>query len=245
MIDISLYRRRIGLFCGGGGDRLGSKLKDQSNNQYEDYKSSVFSPTNMPHSTKFNLYNQSSMELEENVVHKNSYFIHSNLFMLLYLYTILIFTMITSYFVCSPDFNIAISYNICPGVVYLKWDLSFITISQIKIAFFYLMFYVLLRTTCSTKKWPKNAIFSFAKCSRLVRILSNMVLCIIALNFLLIGIVNPSMLNPGPSSLKVYYQNVQGLIPFSDLDNQQPRLNMTKIYEINTYVQNTNLKLLC
>ena len=45
------------------------------------------------------------------------------------------------------------------------------------------------------------------------------------------------MLNPGPSSLKVYYQNVQGLIPFSELSNPQPRLNMTKIYEINTYVE--------
>ena len=99
------------------------------------------------------------------------------------------------------------------------------------------MFYVLLRSTCSRKKWASNVIFSFAKCSRLVRILSNMILWLMALNFLLIGIVNPSMLNPGPSSLKVYYQNVQGLIPFSDLDNPQPRLNMTKIYEINTYIQ--------
>ena len=44
------------------------------------------------------------------------------------------------------------------------------------------------------------------------------------------------MLNPRPSNLKVYYQNVRGLILFSDLDNPQPRLDMTKIYEINTYV---------
>ena len=87
------------------------------------------------------------------------------------------------------------------------------------------------------KKWAKYVIFSFAKCSRLVRILSNLILWLIALNFLLIGIVNPSMLNPGPSSLKVYYQNVRGLITFCDLNNPQPRLDMTKIYEINTYVQ--------
>ena len=151
--------------------------------------------------------------------------------------------LITSSFVCSPNFKV--SHNICPGVLYLKWDLSFIAVSQIKIAFFYLMFFVLLRTTCSRKRWAKNVIFSFVKCSRLVRILSNLILWLIALNFLLIGIVNPSMLNPGPSSFKVYYQNVQGLIPFSDLDSQQPRLNMTKIYEINTYVQKTNLKSLC
>ena len=37
------------------------------------------------------------------------------------------------------------------------------------------------------------------------------------LNFLLITLVNPGLLNPGPNSLSVYYQNVQGLIPFSSL----------------------------
>ena len=153
MIDISVYRFRIGIFAGGKGVVKGGNLRN------ENFDFSVFSPTNRPHSTKFYLYNQSSMDIEENVVHKNSYFIHSNLFMLLYLYIILIFTMITSYFVCSPDFNISISYNICPGVLYLKWDLSFITISHIKIAFFHLMFYVLLRTTCSTKNGLKTCFF--------------------------------------------------------------------------------------
>ena len=45
------------------------------------------------------------------------------------------------------------------------------------------------------------------------------------------------MLNPGPHNLKVYYQNVRGLIPFSELNNPQPKLDMNKIYEINTYVE--------
>ena len=132
MIDLSVYRYRIGIFGGGKGGRLGGKLKDQDKNQ--GHKPSVFSPTNRPQSTKFNLFNLSSMELEENIVHSNSYFMHTNLCMLLYLSIILIFMLITSSFVCSPNFKI--SQNIFPGVVYLKWDLSFITISQIKIAFF-------------------------------------------------------------------------------------------------------------
>ena len=46
------------------------------------------------------------------------------------------------------------------------------------------------------------------------------------------------MLNPGPSSLKICYQNVQGLIPIKDLAValKQPSLNITKIYELNAYI---------
>ena len=48
--------------------------------------------------------------------------------------------------------------------------------------------------------------------------------------------MNTSLLNPGPKNLKVYYQNVQGLIPFSGLGSAQPSLNRTKICELNYYV---------
>ena len=68
--------------------------------------------------------------------------------------------------------------------------------------------------------------------------MSQMLLFILLINFLLIGIVNPSMLNPGPSSLKICYQNVQGLIPIKDLTLKQPSLNVTKICELNAYIKN-------
>ena len=32
------------------------------------------------------------------------------------------------------------------------------------------------------------------------------------------------------------YQNVQGLIPFSQLDKNQPSLDRTKIFELNAYI---------
>ena len=128
MIDLAVYRYRIGIFGGGQGGGLGGKIKDQGKHKY--HKPSFFSQTNRHQTTKFNTYSHSSMELEENIVHSNSYFMHNNL----YLCIILIFMLITSSFVCSPTFKI--SHNICPGVVYLKWDLPFITISQIKVAFF-------------------------------------------------------------------------------------------------------------
>ena len=54
---------------------------------------------------------------------------------------------------------------------------------------------------------------------------------------MLIGIFNPSLLNPGPNKLKVYFQNVQGLIPFSYLSDPHPKLDSAKIHELNTYIK--------
>ena len=59
---------------------------------------------------------------------------------------------------------------------------------------------------------------------------------ILLFNFLLIGICNPSLLNPGPNSLKVSYQNVRGLVPFSHLSNANPKLDQTKIFELNAHL---------
>ena len=56
------------------------------------------------------------------------------------------------------------------------------------------------------------------------------------LNFLLITMVNPSLLNPGPRQLSVFYQNVQGLIPFSSLADLVPNLNMNKVLELQAYL---------
>ena len=50
-----------------------------------------------------------------------------------------------------------------------------------------------------------------------------------------------SIKNPGPHNkkdLSVYYQNIQGLIPFSYLGIDHPILNDSKILELNHYVQN-------
>ena len=46
------------------------------------------------------------------------------------------------------------------------------------------------------------------------------------------------MLNPGPQTLKVFFQNVQGLVPFSNLKNTHPILDRTKMFELNTYIHN-------
>ena len=66
--------------------------------------------------------------------------------------------------------------------------------------------------------------------------LSQLILYLLLLNFLLIGIVNPRLLNPGPNTLKICYQKVRGLIPFSELGKEQPSLDITKIFELNSYI---------
>ena len=55
-------------------------------------------------------------------------------------------------------------------------------------------------------------------------------------NLILIVISNPSLLNPGPNSLSILYQNVQGLIPFSQLGLNHPSLDMNKILEFQAYL---------
>ena len=71
-------------------------------------------------------------------------------------------------------------------------------------------------------------------------------LSLLLLTFLIIAIYNSSIKNPGPQSsenhsttsrtLKVYYQNVQGLIPFTELNKKHPNLDQTKLLELQSYV---------
>ena len=72
---------------------------------------------------------------------------------------------------------------------------------------------------------------------RSIRFLNYINLFSLLLNFLLIGICNSSLLNPGPKSLSVNYQNVQGLIPFSQLGKAQPTLDQSKIFELNGHIE--------
>ena len=62
--------------------------------------------------------------------------------------------------------------------------------------------------------------------------------CLLLLNFLLIAIINPGLLNPGPNSnmLSVAFQNVQGLIPFGQLSDTNPALDITKTIELNHFL---------
>ncbi len=83
---------------------------------------------------------------------------------------------------------------------------------------------------------PASIVFPNQSTTRLRQALASVLIFLLLLTFLMIAIVNTSLLNPGPKNLKVYYQNVQGLIPVSELNDAQPSLNRTKICELNYYI---------
>ena len=107
--------------------------------------------------------------------------------------------------------------------------LPIICACYIKIAYFCLLSNVFIRRS------HKICFYRHSK-KRVVRYLNFLIASILLLNFLLIGICNPSLLNPGPNSLSVSFQNVQGLIPFSQLGKSQPQLDHSKIFELNAHV---------
>ena len=60
-----------------------------------------------------------------------------------------------------------------------------------------------------------------------------------SINLVLIVLVNPSIINPGPNNhhnISVLYQNVRGLIPFNYLGKPSPMLDNTKMCELQSYV---------
>ena len=60
------------------------------------------------------------------------------------------------------------------------------------------------------------------------------------MNLILIIISTPSIVNPGPDIIKrplnIFYNNVQGLIDISSLKSKTPRLNRTKLYELQAHI---------
>ena len=95
---------------------------------------------------------------------------------------------------------------------------------------------------------PKSSLNSKQFCTYIVYYISKianilhhatiaLIYWMLVLNFLLIAIINPGLLNPGPANtLSVAYQNVQGLIPFGQLNEDNPSLDVTKTIELNLFV---------
>ena len=110
-----------------------------------------------------------------------------------------------------------------------NFTLSLLSTCYIKIAYFCLASYVVV-------KHQNKLCWFFKSRRRSERALKFLIASLLFLNFLLIGICNPSILNPGPNSLSVSFQNVQGLMPFSQLGKSQPKLDQTKIFELNAYL---------
>ncbi len=139
--------------------------------------------------------------------------------------------------------------SIHPSLPYLRNDISYTLTSLVNIAYLYLFSFIVriivgnhygrpgfsLRVTA--KLFLKKLFFTTS--NRLRKMLSFLIVALLTLNLLLIAISNPSLMNPGPSNLSIYYQNTQGLIPFSCLGESHPILDRTKIYELNAHINET------
>ena len=123
-----------------------------------------------------------------------------------------------------------------------SWDLPFLSLIYLKISYMILVFKVFCLNRNVSNHPSKTLYFGIIShhASKLKVLLVRLFLAIVSLNFILIAIVNPSLLNPGPQNLSVCYQNVRGLIPFSNLNQPHPNLDSTKIYELNAFICKEN-----
>ena len=116
MIDLVLYRCRIGVYA--GGSFRGDIMKRSSQ------ESSIFLPY-CPKSTKFYHMDKSTMHTEELTVHSQQYFINTKISCLLYIYLIMFFTLLSLLVVHSISLSasqIIILGGL--GVPYLNWTMS-------------------------------------------------------------------------------------------------------------------------
>ena len=136
---------------------------------------------------------------------------------------------------------------ISPARIYLYNNMEYIK-------YFYLIFltviirirYLLYKSSIDNNSnfdWMHIFVGKRYKITRLNRVCYGILMWLLIINFLLIAIVNPSLLNPGPTDTggihkySVLYLNSRGLIPCGELDNQHPTLHTAKIHQLNMYFE--------
>ena len=224
MIGIAMYRIRIGCFNSSMGRARGFAIGGMDHFLSFKHNSPVtyFSPSSFSSST--------NTQILMHTYHDPS----SILALITYVYFMLIF-MVSSLTSLATSIDPVMEYSatVLPGV---PGDLSLLCCSLIQVAYFQLISFVLLKAISVNKILRRWTNLLKRSGDRFGNTVAKIILAIMSLNFLLIGICNPSMLNPGPDSLKVCYQNVQGLIPFSQLNDPHPSLDNTKIFELNSFI---------
>ena len=102
------------------------------------------------------------------------------------------------------------------------------------------LFYISLITGISAINMPKNKKITNFICKGINSMKDfvqvSLTLYITIISMLLIVISNCSLLNLGPDSISVYYQNIHGLLTFSSLGKDNPTQNLTKVIEFQSYL---------
>ncbi len=212
MIDNETFRLRIGLFSGKKGINSKTKL---NTNHYRCNTSSAF--------------------IDNITSSHNPYYKYIHFLMFIYFIVMIYFW--------SVLLSMCMSFNISLGLEaksemlfhhgFSRFLIPTMACSHIKIFSCILTFFV-CRRFFSPHKSLKHR-FS----NRLKRMMFNLTLWLYSINSILIIIVNPSILNPGPQGLSALYQNVQGFIPVSQLSSLHPSLDLNKIAEFQAYVNSS------
>ena len=157
-------------------------------------------------------------------------------YLLYFIYTLLI-TLLYVCFPCMHDVNILspIVHNTTTSNGHpssflrlpVRCKLESMTIIYFGlVSFTYLTLYLHYFVKYRTKFFRKRSHYLTSAC----------LFFISAIRLFLIVICNSSIINPGPWQPTIIYQNVQGLIPFGELNNPNPVLNIEKILELQSYV---------
>ena len=237
MIDLLTYRLRIGCYNPG-------KLRSHNNSKYKSgglsFNYHYFAGLNreyMYYTFGFNTLNLPNRGFD------HQQFERLKPLFIFYICVIMIMVSTSLHILleCTGD----MSYWAQPRI-FRDRGLPFLSLTHMKLSYFIIFCFVCNKfigglhvKLCKRYKLqsfsPANIFFG-SYTTRVRQIFSTALLAVLTINFLMIAIINPSMLNPGPQNLSIYYQNVQGLIPFSNLSNPHPNLDRTKILELNTYV---------
>ena len=126
----------------------------------------------------------------------------------------------------------------------------------LKLAFVVIYTFLLTRSSLNQHRIRRNSLNPLSYCCKLyigntmhkkkrfLKILAGMQYWLSMISLLLVVMSNPSILNPGPEShtnstnptscnyMSIFYQNVQGLIPFSNLPDKNPNLDFNKLLEL-------------
>ena len=224
MIDINLYRFRIGCF------RPNSKLNKSKNRKMDGYNTGNRSP------------DFGSMQLKFLLI--SSIYIYFILCMLgivvgmlveckLKTFSMFRFHRVTDLEILHIQFtNIKLFSSMLIGFL-IKRDL----IINKNFGCFIGLLKRLLQTFHISPYSHKTGNFICSFLKKIATLVSDLIIWTFVINSVLIVIINPSLLNPGPlNSLKVVSFNCQGLIPFSELDSMHPNLDVTKMLETNLYL---------
>ena len=211
MIDLILYRSRVGSF-----QHRGPKIiKDRSNGSNDTQ-------------VMYKLFDLCDL-----------CGVHINIYFIIY-YFLIIFMLISDVFMlqnngCNMN-KIVVKHSVNEYLAVLVSP----NYGSIEIRYLILIFGLIMQTIRPNHirhDWPKRIITAYHHhSSRIIRTCGYLFLWMLLLNFLLIVIVNPSMLNPGPNKISVLYHNVQGFVPPGEAKKDNPNLSRTKISEFQGHV---------